>query len=217
MAPANASAPPISHTPRIAAGFGTSCATMTGTKKMPPPMTFEMTTAAASSGPSRRTSPVAVEGLRTLLGQELPRNVEAGDLDPLRGAVLREDVHAHVLEVLVLQHVGAGLRRIGGESGRGLEGERRRLVTVERHALHVLLVPVFFRRGAGRHRGAGRRQFLERDVERERPEAVGGALGEPEGDRRNDLVAAVDDAGIVVADDLIADLQRLLEIDGLRT
>src|SRR3954447_20962337 len=144
MAPANASAPPISQTPRIADGFGTSCATMTGTKKMPPPMTFEMTTAAASSGPSRRTSPVAVDGLRTLLRQELPRNVETGDLDPLRRAVLREDVHAHVLEELVLQHVGAGLRRVGGVAGFGLERQRRRSVAIERHTLDELVVEVRF-------------------------------------------------------------------------
>jgi hypothetical protein len=36
--------------------FGTICATITGTKKMPPPITFEMTMAAASRGPRRRSS-----------------------------------------------------------------------------------------------------------------------------------------------------------------
>src|SRR4051812_19832777 len=101
---------------------------MIGTKKIPPPMTLEMTTAAASSGPSRRTSPLAAEASRTLLGQQLPRNVEPGDLHPLRRAVLREDVDPHVLEQTVLQDVGAGLRRFRGEAGLRLEGQRRGLV-----------------------------------------------------------------------------------------
>ena len=56
IAPANASAPPRNHIHSIADGAGTSCATMIGTKKMPPPMTFDTTIAAASNGPSRRSS-----------------------------------------------------------------------------------------------------------------------------------------------------------------
>ena len=38
----------------IAHAEGVSLATSTGTKKMPPPMTFETTIAAASNGPRRR-------------------------------------------------------------------------------------------------------------------------------------------------------------------
>src|SRR4029079_3347563 len=104
--------------------------------------TLEMTTAAASSGPSRRTRPVADGGLRTLLRHELPGNVEWRGLDPLRRAVLREDVHAHVLEVAVLEHVGAGLRRIGSVAGRRLERPRRGLGPVERGASDGTLVPI---------------------------------------------------------------------------
>src|SRR6185503_9401225 len=56
IAPANASAPPANHTPRNSQGFGTAAATSGGVKRMPPPMTFDTTTAAASIGPSRRSS-----------------------------------------------------------------------------------------------------------------------------------------------------------------
>src|SRR5512137_1298476 len=53
MAPARDSRPPSIHSPKSTPGCGTSPATICGTKKMPPPMTFETTIAAASSGPSR--------------------------------------------------------------------------------------------------------------------------------------------------------------------
>ena len=78
-------------TPRAcAAPFGTICATMTGTKKMPPPMTLETTIAAASNGPSRRSSTARLErcggvegsarsrATRTaLLREQLPRDLHA--------------------------------------------------------------------------------------------------------------------------------------------
>src|SRR5258708_3538082 len=105
----------------MAAGFGTSCATMTGTKKMPPPMTLEMMIAAASSGPRRRSSRAGgavagppAPGAANLLGQNLARDVEGADLHPLRRAVLGEHVGAHVLKESVRQNVGARLRRIAG-------------------------------------------------------------------------------------------------------
>src|SRR5215212_6584259 len=111
MAPASASAPPTIHTASIAPGEGTSWATSTGTKKMPPPMTLEITMAAASNGPSLRWR-WTPRSNGTLLREDLARQVELGDLHPLRRAVLGEDVHAHVLELRVLEHVGARLRRV---------------------------------------------------------------------------------------------------------
>src|SRR5881394_886333 len=143
MAPASASAPPASQTASIGPGLGTSCATMTGTKKIPPPMTFEMTMAAASSAPRRR-SRRAGDGSATLLREELARQVELADLHPLRRAVLGEDVHAHVAELRVLEHVGARLRRIAGVACLRAYCHQVGLVAVERHALLEDLVEVFF-------------------------------------------------------------------------
>ena len=62
----------------------------------------------------------------------------------------------------------------------------------------------------------GLRQLLEDDVERQRPEAVVGRLLDPEGDARDELVPAVDDAGVVVAAGEVGDLQRLLQVDRRR-
>ena len=61
-----------------------AAATMIGTKKMPPPMTLEMTIAAASSGPRRRSRWTAGRRGAHLLGQDLARNVVGRDLHPLR-------------------------------------------------------------------------------------------------------------------------------------
>src|SRR5512141_208453 len=68
MAPANDSSPPSSHTPSSAHGCGAMPATIWGTKKMPPPMTFETTIAAASSAPSRGSTRVGGDGLDVLRG-----------------------------------------------------------------------------------------------------------------------------------------------------
>src|SRR6185503_17193200 len=54
--PAKARAPPHTHTASSACGFGTIVATNAGVVKMPTPTTFAMTMAAASTGPSRRSS-----------------------------------------------------------------------------------------------------------------------------------------------------------------
>ena len=84
---------------------------MTGTKKMPPPMTLEITMAAASSGTEPtfelRTNAAeislqqmkAIRRLEVYWREQLARQVELADLHPLRRAVLGEDVHAHVLEL----------------------------------------------------------------------------------------------------------------------
>src|SRR5215831_1129107 len=175
MAPASASAPPATHSASIGRGSGTSCATITGTKKMPPPMTFEITIAAASNAPSLRLR-YAADGTATLLREELARQVELGDLHPLRRAVLGEDVHPHVAELRVLEHVGARLRRIAGVAGLRADGQQARLVAVERHALLEDLVEILFRRLPRRDRGAGRRQLLEDHVHRQRPQTVVGGL-----------------------------------------
>src|SRR6476659_3941059 len=123
IAPAKASAPPSNQIQRIAAGLPTICATMIGTKKMPPPMTFEMTIAAASMGPSRRSSVdedaggVAGRAARDtsgLLCQQLPRYRHTLQLDPLRRALFGEDLNFHVAELAVLQHFRARLRWLAG-------------------------------------------------------------------------------------------------------
>ena len=152
IAPAKASAPPISHTHRIAPLDGTIWATIIGTKKMPPPITFETTMAAASMGPSRRSrndedfSEVAgTEALRdtwALLRQQLSRDRHALQIDPLRRALLAEDLHFHVLKVTVLEHLQAGLRRVPGVAPLRADGHRLRLVALEVDTLHVYIVDV---------------------------------------------------------------------------
>src|SRR5688500_7889705 len=66
MAPAKASAPPTSHVVRKSHGFGTLAAMRGGVKRMPPPMTLETMMAAASRGPSRRSSVCA--GVAVVVG-----------------------------------------------------------------------------------------------------------------------------------------------------
>src|SRR5215831_8795501 len=137
IAPAKASAPPTAHAPSSAEGRGTSCATMTGTKKIPPPITLEITIAAASRWPRRRWRPPGpgLTDLTELLRDELPRKVVLPDLDPLRRAVLGKNVDAHVLEVGILQDVRARLRRVARVAGGDLVGEQRGLIAVELYAL----------------------------------------------------------------------------------
>src|SRR5262249_22687281 len=150
--------------------LGTSPATITGTKKIPPPMTFEMTMAAASSAPSRRSS-TAADGRATLL-RELARQGVLGEFHPLRRAVLGEDVYPHVLELRVLEDVGARLRGIAGVAGGGAHGQQVRLVAGERDALLEDLVPIVLGGLSGCDRGAWLRQLLEDDVDRQRPQVV---------------------------------------------
>src|SRR5437868_2860945 len=72
IAPAKASAPPSTQTSRMARASETSPATRIGTKKMPPPMTLETTMAAASKGPSRRSSDGEGEGESGGLTRAMP-------------------------------------------------------------------------------------------------------------------------------------------------
>src|SRR5690349_12640395 len=97
---------------------------------MPPPMTLATMMAAASSGPSRRSSedmeelpaashqlPVAASRTTTgswklsagssLLCQEVARDGPLAELHPLVAPVLGEDLHGRVDELPVLQHLGA--------------------------------------------------------------------------------------------------------------
>src|SRR5215831_14434634 len=106
-APANASAPPRTHTPRIAARLGTSVATKPGVMKMPTPMTFEMTIAAASSGPSRRSREVRA-GLITgrLVVDQLARNRIFSDAHPTERTILGIQLDARIHEVAVLEEIG---------------------------------------------------------------------------------------------------------------
>src|SRR5512140_2337363 len=212
MAPANASAPPATHTPIIARGCGTSCATMTGTKKMPPPITFEMTIAAASSGPSRRSSATGASRANLLRRDQQPWQIELPDFHPLRRAVLRVDVHAHVAELAVLHHVRARLRRIPGVAVEGAHDERLGGVALERHALEVHVLEVLLTRRARLHRLPLQRQAAEGDVQGEGTDAGVRVLLELQRDSGDELVAAVDDAGVEVPGADIGDLQRLLQV-----
>src|SRR5262245_35046011 len=210
----------MSHATSAAPPCGTSIATIIGTKKMPLPMTFETMTDAASSGPSRRSSAAPAGGVGAeggtepsratigsvaLLGQELPRDLHLLQLDPLRRALLGEDLGVEVAKQTVLQHVAATLRRIAGIAFLRSNHERRRLRPVGGlDPLDEPAVPV-----------VGLPFGLEDDDERERD--VGGRrLLEPEAQARDELVLAVDDAGVVPAGREVADLDRLLEIDRLR-
>ena len=93
----------------------------------------------------------------TFIGSSNCRGMSNGaDLHPLRRAVLGEDVDANVTELAVLQHVGAGLRRIAGVAGLGLDGQRRGLVAVEGHALHEDSRPSLLRCTRQRAPGGGR-------------------------------------------------------------
>ena len=105
------------QTASIAALLGNIAATTPGVVKMPTPMTFEMTIADASSGPSRRSSEVGGgSGVtrQSSLGDQNPRDRILPDALPLRRSVFREQLHLGVDEVAVAEHflarlVGAGV------------------------------------------------------------------------------------------------------------
>src|SRR5262245_53879413 len=188
-----------------------------GKNRMPPPMTFATMIAAASNGPSRRSSAAPVGGAEVevgsratygsvaLLGQELPRDLHLLQLDPLRRALLGKNLGVEVAEEAVLQHVAAALRGVAGITLLGPDHERRGLGSVGKlDVLDEHVVPVI-----------GVSLGLEDDVERERDAGVGGLL-EPERHARDELVLALDDTGIVPAGREIGDLDRLLEVDRLR-
>src|SRR5215470_2708759 len=102
-----ASRPPAIHVERNSSALGTAAATLGGVKRMPPPITFETMIAAASKGPSRRSSSGsrAVSGAGStaerasgtrvvggrhpgsLLGQQLAVNLLLGELHPRARAV----------------------------------------------------------------------------------------------------------------------------------
>ena len=99
--------------------LGTRPATIIGTKKMPPPMTFEMTIAAASSGPRRRSS-VASAGTAVArdsggvhgceeaacVRNDPPLELEFSDRNDL-ASPLREDLGCDVQESRIGERFGA--------------------------------------------------------------------------------------------------------------
>src|SRR5258706_8752448 len=101
MAPANANAPPAIHAARNSSGCGIAAATWGGVNRMPPPITLDTMIAAASNGPSRRSS--------VLLREELTRDGIFAELGPIRTAVLGEELNVGVHELAVFHHHGAGL------------------------------------------------------------------------------------------------------------
>src|SRR5688572_17850251 len=114
-----ASAPPAAHTDRKSQALGTSSATAGDVNRMPPPITFETMTAAASSGPRRRSSAVGAvpdadaeagrdKCLGTVLsGQQLALEAHAVQLDPLIGGLTDEDQGFDIPEGRVFEHVRA--------------------------------------------------------------------------------------------------------------
>ena len=170
---------------------------------MPPPMTFEMTIAAASSGPRRRSSAgrtrgdlAAAEEGKTLpcdglLREQLPGNIQLADLDPLRRAVLGEQVDANVAELAVLEHLGARLGRVAGVTVIRADRQRRGLVAVERDALQEDLFPILFRLRTTRCR-----KPFEDNVDRKRAKGRVGGFAELAGDTGDELVASVDDPSV---------------------
>src|SRR5439155_8344296 len=94
---------------------------------MPPPMTLETTMAAASRGPSRRSSEGGGSGITRAVPaswrDELTRDGGLGDGRPLRRPVLGEQAHLDVHELRVLEHLlprfGAGIPELR------LDGQRR--------------------------------------------------------------------------------------------
>src|SRR4051794_24046160 len=114
MAPANENAPPTSHTNNSARESDTERATRMGTKKMPPPMTLETTMAAASSGPSRRSSEALEEGVTRdacrSFADESARDSVLADLFPLDRPVLGENLNLGVDKLRVREHLLSRLR-----------------------------------------------------------------------------------------------------------
>src|SRR5689334_15370215 len=118
---------------------------MAGTIRMPLPMTFETTTAAASIVPSFRSRSgedlaAAVEsgpGRPVIAGsssEELPGDLVLAEPHPLAGALLDEELDLRVLELRVLQHLHA--RRLTGIAEIAREIERTQaLAGLERRAV----------------------------------------------------------------------------------
>src|SRR5688572_25159659 len=107
MAPAKASAPPATHSPRYIHGFGTRPAMNGGAKRIVPPITLETMIAAPSSGPRRRSrvdcASVAIQRpILSLLREQLSLNRIFGELGPDSRALLQIDLDLGVDELAVL-------------------------------------------------------------------------------------------------------------------
>ena len=151
----------------------------------------------AEAAYERRRASVAIESLccggatmnMALLRQELTGNVVSRQLDPVRRALFREDHRADVDEVAVLQHLGPALRRLAGGAGRraGGSADRVRLPSVNVDALQEHVLPLLVRVAL---------DLLEEHVERQRADVIAGLSSDPERNAGNELVLAVDDAGV---------------------
>src|SRR5690349_10133098 len=164
---------------------------------MPLPMTFDTTTAAASMVPSRRSrsggataGDDGVAGTRPVIArpsfrEQLTGHAVLAQTRPLAGAVLDEQLDHGVLELRVLQHLQArGLARVAEIAGEVERAEAR----------------AGFEVGALRrpdHLGAellGVADDAEHGVQLEVRQRAVGAVPDLEGDRRDELVLAVDEA-----------------------
>src|SRR5262245_47257503 len=96
----------MAQTPRIAVLFGTSVATKLGVMKMPTPMTLEMTMAAASNGPSRRSREARAGLITGLVVDQLARDGEFSDAHPADRTVLGKQLDSRVDEVAVFEEIG---------------------------------------------------------------------------------------------------------------
>src|SRR2546427_2003882 len=133
-APANASAPPIAHTESIAVLSGRMVATNPGVVKMPTPMTLEMTIAAASSGPRRRSSDAdwgrVTRAAPASFDDQHAHDGKVAKAHPLRRAVFAGELDLRVDKLGVLQHlltrlVGAGVPELRCHRQRRRRGARR--------------------------------------------------------------------------------------------
>ena len=106
---------------------------MTGTKKMPPPMTLEMTIAAASSGPRRRSRDDVTWSRAGACDRVLAQP------DPLRGSVLCEDIDLGVHET------GDDVGIVNGQN-KLVPSITVKLSNVSDQKLKVLQVNALFRR-----------------------------------------------------------------------
>src|SRR5690606_9588998 len=191
--------------PRTSHGLGMSAATDGGASRMRRPMKLASTMAAASHGPSGRSSvcgPAEEAATRSAVSERQQRAIdgELADRRPLRRSTLGEHAHGHIAELAVLQHLGArrearvaDLRtdddRVGG-------GRRRNLVAARHAHEHLVHVAV----------GA---IDAEVHVELNGTDRLGAGVLQTERDLWDELVFAVDDALVVIAGDNVGEDQLL--------
>src|SRR5260370_23797769 len=210
--------------------FGSSVATKPGVVKMPTPITFEMTMAAASSGPRRRSR--GAEGLRVTraapvpclrssfafgattgfgdaaprsLGDQTPLDLKCTDLLPLRRSVLREQIDFRVDELRVVKQLVPRVGTLVTElrpDGQG-RGDLAGQQTFRAGDRQEAASPLLLRIG----------HTAEQRVHLEGGELLVRDVFQPERDGRHQLVLAVDEPGVEPPARNVEDLKSFAEID----